>query len=97
VERLIDANLDTLLPSSVAGFSTRFSFHADGTMKADPAGTVHRLSVTSIKQILLSTMLIDSLDELDNAVWLSTPMQSLLEITAGHVFADDDGDLSRLR
>jgi hypothetical protein len=42
-------------------------------------------------------LLIESVAELDDAVWLSTPMQSLLEITAGHVFADDDGDLSRLR
>lgn len=97
VERLIDSNLDTLLPPSVAGFSTRFSFHADGTMKADPGGTVHRLNVTSIKQILLSTLLIESVGELDDAVWLSTPMQSLLEITAGDVFVDDDGSLTRLR
>jgi hypothetical protein len=85
------------LPPTIAGFPARFSYHPDGTLLADEEGLVHRLHVTSAQQILREAAGIDSLDELTPAVWLSTPMQSLLEVTSGEVFVDDDGHLTAVR
>lgn len=93
----VDEAIDRLLPPTVAGFPTRFSYHPDGTLFVDPAGRVHRLHVTSVQQVLREAMGIESLDELTTAVWLSKPMQSLLEVTGGEVFVDDDGNLKALR
>lgn len=97
ISQRIDANIRTLLPESNAAFPTRFSFHADGTMYADPAGNAHRLTVTSVDEIVRTSLLIDSLEDMDDAVWLSTPMQLLLELVGGDVFVDDSGELTGLR
>ena len=93
----IDADIDQLLPPLISGFPTRFSEHADGTTFPDPAGSTHRLHITSTRRILCEGLMIDMIDHLSEAVWLSTPMQSLLEITAGEVFLDDAGELTALR
>ncbi len=93
----IEEHIDELLPVTVAGLPTRFATHADGTVYPAPAGPIHRLTVTSIHQLLRDCLDIGTVDELRDAVWLTTPMQSLLEITSGSVFADDDGALSSLR
>lgn len=93
----IDADLDRYLPATILGYPTRFSLHPDGTGLMDGNGTGHRVRVTSLDQVIRSSLLIDSLDELDDAVWLSTPMQTLLEITRGEVFIDDSGELTELR
>lgn len=97
VQGRIAANLDVVLPARVLGFDTRYSKHPDGTLHADPRGSFHRLEVTSVDAIMKETLLIDDLAEMTDAVWLSTPMQSLVEITAGEVFVDDSGVLSKLR
>lgn len=97
VARCIDENIDRLLPPAVSGFPTRSSRHPDGTVFPDPNGTVHRLEVTSVPEMVQRSLLVDVPDAITDAVWLSTPMQVLLEITAGEVFRDDTGDLSRLR
>lgn len=93
----VDEAVDRLLPATVSGFPTRFSYHPDGTLFADAKGKIHRLQVTSVPQTLREAAGIDSLDGLTSAVWLSTPMQSLLEITSGEVFTDDDGSFTALR
>ncbi len=93
----IESNLASLLPAEIDGCSTRFSRHNDGTLNPDPAGELHRIEVTSVPDLLRQHLLIDSLDELTDAVWLSTPMQSLLELTAGEVFVDDTGELTSVR
>lgn len=95
--RLIDAKLDDLMPSSVAGFPTQYSRHDDNSLFPDPHGKVHRLEVTSTHRILLRALGIGALDALTPAVWLSTPMQSLLEVTAGEVFVDDARHLTAIR
>lgn len=95
--RAFNQHLDQILPTSVAGFPTRYSSHADGTTLANAQGNEHRVQITSVNRLLLSTVLIDSLDHMTDAVWLSTPMQVLLELTAGEIFVDDSGELTELR
>lgn len=97
VRAVIDTHLAELLPPDMFGFPTRFSTHPDGTLFADANGQHHRLAVTSIARLLRDTLGIDAREELDAAVWLSIPMQHLLELTSGAVFVDDFGDLSDLR
>lgn len=97
VAKRIDETIDQLLPPTVAGFPTRFSHHADGTLFPDAAGPVHRLHVTSNEHLLRACLDIDRLAELAAANWLATPMQSLLELTGGDVFVDDDGELTAIR
>lgn len=97
VHQMLDHEIDRLLPAEIAGFPTRFSRHEDGTLFADPSGGLHRIEVTSTNHLLRSHLDINSVDEMSAAVWLSTPMQSLLEITAGEVFGDDTGELTAVR
>jgi hypothetical protein len=97
IARVIEAEIDRLLPPTVAGFPTRYSRHPDGALFPDPHGKAHRLDVTSMQRILRAAAGIDSLVELTPAVWLSTPMQSLMEVTGGEVFADDEGHLTAIR
>lgn len=97
VRRRFDELSDMLLPSEIAGFPTRVSWHPDDTAKLDATGSEHRVHITSVERLIQSTLSIDGLDRMNDAVWLSTPMQSLLEITAGEVFLDDTGELTDLR
>lgn len=97
VRAVVDANLDQLLPSSIAGIATRYSRHQDDSLLADPAGAEHRLAVTSLNRLLESHLNIESTEEITTSVWLSMPMQSLLEITSGEVFVDDVGELTLAR
>jgi hypothetical protein len=97
VSRRISESIDLLLPPVVSGFPTRFSRHPDDTLFPDPGGTGHRLDVTSVPRIVQASLLVDAPESIRDSVWLSTPMQALLELTAGEVFSDDMGDLSRLR
>lgn len=97
VSRAIDEAIDRLLPSEVGGFPTRYSRHADGALWADDRGSSHRLHVTSVDGILQANLLVDSVAAITDAVWLSTPMQTLLEVTSGEVFCDDSGALTDMR
>lgn len=45
----------------------------------------------------LRSLPITASGDLDVAGWLAMPQQHLLQLTAGEVFRDDDGDLTRLR
>lgn len=93
----INNRVHDLMPAEIGGFPTRFSHHEDGTLFADASGPIHRLGVESVQSLLLGRLLIDRIAELTDAVWLSTPMQSLLELTSGEVFVDDDGEVSSVR
>lgn len=97
IKNAFEDGLNALLPGTVAGFPTRYSRHQDGTTISDVRGSEYRVDVTTVSALLRSTLLIDSIDELSDAVWLSTPMQSLLEITSGDVFFDDSGELTNVR
>lgn len=97
VRHRFDERSDSLLPPEIAGFSTRVTRHPDGTAKLDANGSEHRVTFTSVDQYLRSVLSIGRVDEVTDAVWLSTPMQCLLEVTAGEVFLDDTGELTQVR
>lgn len=97
VRSRIGGALDTLLPSTINGFPTRFSRHTDGTLFADERGSMHRLEVSCLGDLLESMAGVKTVDEMTSADWLSTPMQSLLEFTSGAVFVDDTGELTCAR
>lgn len=97
ISSAITRDIDAILPSDVAGHSTRFSRHDDGTLCPDETGELHRIDITSVESLLQSTALISNVEAMTVPVWLSTPMQSLLELTSGAVFVDDAGDLTRMQ
>jgi Domain of unknown function (DUF4037) len=89
------------LPIAFAGFPTNFEpTEEPGTMRtaAVNAGPVaHRVESLVLGDYLVSRLGVDPLLEFTVADWLATPAQRLLEITAGEVFADPIGDLTRVR
>lgn len=98
---LIDAALKKKLPREIAGFATGIDFHPDGTTRrADDATTgefAHRIWIGSPRDSLRWNIGIESLDELTPAVWVTTPQQRLIEFTAGAIFHDDAGEITRFR
>lgn len=97
----LDQTLRDQLPRTFLGFPTGIRHHADGTthMAADDATApfAHRVQITSPGQILHDLLDIRSLDALSPTVWMTTPQQKLLELTAGAIFRDDTGEITRIR
>src|SRR5206468_4874462 len=62
------------------------------------AGPVaHRVQVLALKEYLEERLGVDPRAGFTLTDWLVTPSQRLLELTAGDVFADPIGDLTRVR
>jgi hypothetical protein len=98
---LIDAALKRELPREFAGFATGIVPNPDGTTRRADGDTAeafaHRIWIASPRDSLRWNIGIDSLDELTPAVWVTTPQQKLLELTAGAIFRDDTGEITRIR
>jgi Domain of unknown function (DUF4037) len=87
------------LPVEFLGFSTHFVREGDSRV-ARPIGTGpsnHQVKVGSLRGFLQSSLGLDPSDDLGPVDWLVTPEQGLLEVTAGPVFHDGLGQLTRLR
>jgi hypothetical protein len=85
----VRAHLDTTLPESFHGLPTRWFSLARG-------GVAHHVEVDTAEDWLsqhLPTLPADP----DLAGWLAAPQQHLLQLTAGEVFRDDLGELTRRR
>ena len=97
----LDQTLRDGLPRTFLGFPTGVAHHPDGTtfMAGDDAAApfVHRVRITSPAEALSDAIDIRSLDGLTPAVWATTPQQKLLELTAGAIFRDDTGEITRIR
>lgn len=91
------------LPAYIGGFPTRFrEFEDDPGIVHMATGEEggprsHRIRITSVPAFMDETLGIRSTGDLDVATWLTVPEQTLLELTAGAVFRDDQGHLSDLR
>ena len=92
------------LPETVAGFPTRYREFADDPgvlhMATDGEGEgplVHRVRITSTARYLDEYVGVTGPGQVATAVWLTTPAQTLLELTSGEVFRDDLGELSAMR
>jgi hypothetical protein len=97
----IEERLAHELPTEVAGFSTHFgSTEEAGTTRmavAEARPIAHRAQVFVLHEYLRDRIGFDPLHGLAARDWLATPWQRLLEVTAGDVFADSIGDLTRVR
>jgi hypothetical protein len=86
----VDAALADALPPSFRGHPTRFAFTGGSEVR-------HRVEVTSLEAFLLHTLGFDPRDGMSSDDWLSLSGQSVLEATAGPVFADPGGRLAEVR
>lgn len=97
----IERTLADELPRTFAGFPTNFGPTEDPgavRMTAAESGPVaHRVETLKLADYLRVRIGVDPRDGFTAADWLVTPSQQLLELTAGDVFADPIGDLTRVR
>jgi len=77
------------LPDEFAGWPVRYGW--------DGAPEEHHVTVTDLPAWLVEHMGLDATDELRIEDWLVTPQQKLLEVVGGAVYADDPGELTRVR
>lgn len=86
----VSASIGAGLPSSFEGFPAAwYSSAADSV--------THHVQVTTLDQWVVEALGLDPRDGMDHADWLGLPQQRLLHVTAGRVFRDDDGELTRIR
>jgi hypothetical protein len=78
------------LPPVFRGFDTAWFRLATGTV-------THHVEVTTLDEWIVRCLGFDPRPGMDTARWLGTPQQRLLHVTAGRVFHDDFGELTRLR
>jgi hypothetical protein len=86
----VDRFLASSLPETFLGLPTRFGL----TRSAESR---HRVDVQSPGSFVEGRLGVDSDKELSAASWLSMTGQALAEVTAGEVFLDSDGELTRIR
>jgi hypothetical protein len=77
------------LPDEFRGRPTRFGW--------DAVPVTHRVEVAPLGSWLETRLGFDPLLGISAAQWLGVPQQRLLEVTAGAVFYDPDGELERVR
>ena len=89
------------LPRTFAGFPTHFGpTEEEGVARItalDAGPVAHRVQTFVLGEYLRDRIGVDPLARFTVADWLVTPAQRLLELTAGEVFADPIGDLTRVR
>ncbi len=81
--------IDSGLPEAFHGWPVRFGW--------DEVPVQHHVSVVPLEEWLESHLGFDLQTDIAVQNWLTTPQQLLLEVTAGAVFYDPDGDLKRAR
>jgi hypothetical protein len=81
--------LDAGLPATYGGWPVRFG--GDG----EPAR--HHVTVSTLSEWLVDTLGVDATAGMSTLDWLLTPQQRLLGIVGGAVYADESGELDRLR
>jgi hypothetical protein len=86
----VDAHLGAALPESFHGHPVRFPTTWDPRVR-------HRVQVEDVSTFVASRTGLTAADSLSVAEWLSLTGQSVLEVTAGPVFADTAGELTRAR
>ncbi|NUT06942.1 MAG: DUF4037 domain-containing protein [Hamadaea sp.] len=82
--------VETGLPATFRGFATTWFRLATATV-------THHIEVTTLEKWVRAQLGYDPRERMDAARWPATPQQKLLNITAGRVFHDDIGELTRLR
>jgi hypothetical protein len=97
----IDRALAEELPTTFAGYSTNFGPPDDDGVRllaaVEQGPVAHRVEVFELGQFLRQHVGRDARRGFAVDDWLATPTQRLLEVTAGEVFADSSGELTRVR
>jgi hypothetical protein len=98
----LNALLRQQLPHSFYGYSVSMEAAPDEPgvrlMRPTEAGPVnHRVTITTVRQLLREQIAYEAELPLAPADWLSISSQKLLELTAGAVYHDAPGELSKLR
>ncbi|MEP7332203.1 MAG: DUF4037 domain-containing protein [Terracoccus sp.] len=86
----VDAALAASLPDRFAERPTRFTMASDATVR-------HRVAVADVRRFTTSTLGVNAWRDLTVDEWLSVTGQGVLEVTAGAVFVDTNGELSGIR
>ena len=87
----VTAMLASRLPESFGGYPVAFPV-------TEPGGTAgHRVQVAGLGAWLTGRLGFDPRREVTLLDWLATPAQRLAEVTAGEVFHDGPGELTRVR
>ena len=81
--------IDSTLPEEFHGWPVHFGW--------DEIAVQHHVNVVPLREWLESHLGFDPQVNITVQNWLTTPQQLLLEVTAGAVFHDPDGDLKRVR
>ena len=89
------------LPHSIAGFPTNFGpTEEEGIVaiaEVEGESVNHRVETLVLSDYLRAEIGVDPLAGFEASDWLATPTQRLLELTAGEVFVDPIGALTRVR
>jgi hypothetical protein len=97
----IKERLAYALPTNFAGFSTHFGrTEEEDTMRMKPVESgpiAHRSEVLELGTFLRDCIGVDPREGFGVEDWLTTPTQHLLELTAGAVFVDPIGEVTRIR
>jgi hypothetical protein len=97
----IDHVLAHELPTEFGGFPTNFGPPEEGGSRllvpVEAGPVAHRVETLALADYLRELIGVDPLGGFTVSDWLVTPTQRLLEVTAGEVFADPLGDLTRVR
>ena len=82
--------LDEKLPESYQGLPVRFPVTWDSSLS-------HKIDVSTVADFAVARLGVDPAAGLTPADWLILTGQSVLEVTAGPVFTDGTGELTRVR
>ena len=90
------------LPHRFRGYPTGYSRHEDGSMimsEADEGPVEHRVTVATIREVLQAYLAYDWQPEqpISPQDWLTFPEHKLRTLTAGAVYHEGLGDLTRMR
>ncbi|MFE4470132.1 DUF4037 domain-containing protein [Leifsonia sp. NPDC056824] len=86
----VSASLDQALPDTFDGLPTRFALTGETRPR-------HHVDVNSVPRFLRSRLGFDPRAGVSTSDWLSLTGQAVLEVVAGPVFVDADGELGRAR
>ena len=85
----LQAAIEANLPAEFRGWPTRFGW--------DAVPVTHHVTVTTLSGWLRDRLGFDATQGIAYPDWVGAPQQALLEVTAGAVFHDDSGELTRVR
>lgn len=86
----VSARIDDGLPPVFDGFDTAWFSLTAGSV-------THHVEVSTVADWITGALGLDPRAGMDAAQWLGLPQQRLLNVTAGRVFRDDTGALTRIR